>query len=438
MYNLLITSEEGAWDKESYIYDISRFLEYTHEDIASKFKFGSSLSLDERFISSIKSYPCLFVYERGMGVARMGSINDITRVSRRRIKIDFSIYKNSPELSYIDLDMLGNDLDIRKWEINRTHWAIKDIDLYNVLYGYIDHNIPFGDDNVDEEVDLPEQKEHVIVHSVVEFIEKISVFNELRRESEIFYRGHSCAGKYMLAPSLFRKDEEGNYLYKDREDVIYRELMVSNSGDFRHDHYTLDSLVRMQHYSLPTRLLDITSNPLIALYFACTSNLNEVGEVIIFTMDKERIKYFDSDVVSCLANLSRLSSHSKKAIDFSFSELSEFNDQDSIKKLVHFVKEEKGYFEAKINSIDLQKIVCVKVKRSNDRISSQSGAFLLFGHEVIFDEDGNEEIDINRIRIVNKASVLQELDFLNINESTVFPYIENSAKYVASKYRFEN
>ena len=34
---------------------------------------------------------------------------------------------------------------------------------------------------------------------------------------------------------------------------------MSNSADFQYDEYTLDKLVRMQHYSLPTRLLDITS-----------------------------------------------------------------------------------------------------------------------------------------------------------------------------------
>jgi len=36
-----------------------------------------------------------------------------------------------------------------------------------------------------------------------------------------------------------------------------------------------------------------------------------------------------------------------------------------------------------------------------------------------------------------KEAILRELDLLNINESTVFPYIENSAKYVAKKYEFK-
>lgn len=41
-----------------------------------------------------------------------------------------------------------------------------------------------------------------------------------------------------------------------------------------------------------------------------------------------------------------------------------------------------------------------------------------------------------RITVSQKENILRQLDLLNINESTVFPYIENSAKYVAQKYSF--
>jgi hypothetical protein len=192
----------------------------------------------------------------------------------------------------------------------------------------------------------------------------------------------------------------------------------------------------MQHYSLPTRLLDITSNPLIALYFACKSSPDIDGEVIILTVDREQIKYFDSDTASCLANLARLPKVDKDAIDHSIEEVDEFNDQLSLQRLVHFVREEKSFFEPRIKREHLRTILCVKGKRSNSRITSQSGAFLLFGLDAVLNESGTDEISVKRISISNKAEILRQLDLLNINESTVFPYIENSAKYVAQKYSF--
>jgi hypothetical protein len=243
------------------------------------------------------------------------------------------------------------------------------------------------------------------------------------------------------------QDKSGNYVYLTNEHVIYRELLVSNSVDFTGDNYTLDRLVRMQHYSLPTRLLDITSNPLIALYFACKSNTERTengriikedeGEVIIFALKPETIKYFDSDTASCIANLARLPKTEKDAIDYGETDVEKFNAQPAVKRLVHFVREEKPFFEHMVRPEHLRKIVCVKGKRSNTRISSQSGAFLLFGMDAVLSETGTPDIEVSRIAVSSKLAILKQLDQLNINESTVFPYIENSAKYVANKYAFK-
>lgn len=270
------------------------------------------------------------------------------------------------------------------------------------------------------------------VNTLRGFVSKILSL-EKQTSCEVFYRGHSDALRYRLEPSIFRKKENKEYLYKDNEHVLYRELIISNPDDFIDDTYTLDKLIRMQHYSLPTRLLDITTNPLIALYFSCKTNATIEGEVIILTIASDKIKYYDSDTASCLANIARLPKSEKDGLNIYLDD-NEFNKLPSVKRLLHLIKEEKPFFEPNINARDLEKIICVKGKKSNARISSQSGAFLLFGVEHELNKNGNSDIDIKRLKINGKEDIIKELDMLNINESTVFPYIENSAKYLANKY----
>lgn len=158
------------------------------------------------------------------------------------------------------------------------------------------------------------------IRSVQEFIKEVSKIS-YDKDEVVFYRGHANAKAYSLQPSIYR--DQG---HRENESVMYNELYASNPGDFLTDRTTFDRLVRMQHYGLPSRLLDITSNPLMALFFACqvdkggsekkdAANDKEAdGEIIPFVIEKKHVKYFDSDTVSCVANLARLSQCQRLAI----------------------------------------------------------------------------------------------------------------------------
>ncbi|WP_172116440.1 FRG domain-containing protein [Halomonas hibernica] len=426
MYNLLVTAIEGAWDEGVYEFDKSRFLEYTNEGIASALK-----ELNSSHIENLKNYPSLFAYEGENSDVRIGYLTSIKQRGRNLL-IEFEFQQDIEPIPFNKIKPIAPLLDIRSWEMNRTHWAVKDEDLFERLRARGIVGAEKESRKTKQGRPSVEKSKQPRISTVKGFIDKVLSIEE-RNEIEVFYRGHSSKKNYKLEPSLSRRDKDGNYLYKYNEHILYRELLVSNSADFQTDVYTLDSLVRMQHYSLPTRLLDITSNPLIALYFACKSDANEEGEVILFSMKRKDVKYFDSDMASCIANLARLPQSEKDKIDF--DEI-EFNEQPPVKRLLHLIRQEKPFFEASIIPNDLRKVICVKGKRSNDRISSQPGAFLLFGLDSVFDEEGTPEIKVSRIIVSDKGSILRELDLLNINESTVFPYIENSAKYVAEKFKF--
>ena len=441
LYNLLVSGNDGAWDGNTYNFSRSRFLEYTDKEISSRFE-----TLNSSQVAALKALPCLFVYESLASPARVGWLRNIT-VDRRNVEVTFVLDTRFAPIQILDVGGLEEQLGLERWERNRTHWAVKDVDLFQVLrklnlQAPVDEEPPAPGPSV-AELPLEEPVVRTTVASVSEFI--ASVLSLDSGGAQMFYRGHSNRA-YKLAPTLFRKDEKGIPRHLESEQQMYRELMVSNSRDFQEDLNTLDRLVRMQHFGLPTRLLDITSNPLIALYFACTGGHATVkngmqqeeiqGEVVVFRIQPQRLKYFDSDTASCMANLARLTQAEKDSIDYEIEDLEKFNEQREMKRLLHFIKGEKPYFEPRILRADLKSVICVKSKLSNDRISSQSGAFLLFGQEAEFLEDGMPDIGITveRVAVTNKTRILRELDQLNINESSVFPHIEKSAHYIAGKF----
>lgn len=190
----------------------------------------------------------------------------------------------------------------------------------------------------------------------------------------------------------------------------------------------------MQHYGLPTRLLDLTYNPLVGLYFVCWKDEEKDGEFIRFKLRKSSIRYFDSDTVSCVANLSNLTGGERDEIR-AFANSAALKKSEVGTRLLHFIKAEKPYFLPKIKLSDLKSVLAVRPKQTNQRILAQQGAFFIFGLRSLL-EDSNEfgvEIVRTKVRASAKEKLLAELDSININASTLFPEIESAAKYIMSK-----
>lgn len=148
-------------------------------------------------------------------------------------------------------------------------------------------------------------------------------------EKTIFFRGHENMN-YLICPSILRTTN-----LKNNERNLYNDMIINCPHEFEKCKSHLEKLVKMQHYGLPTRLLDITRNMLVALFFACESQTDTYGELIIIEEDTTKIKYPQSDTVSILASLPL----------FSREKQEEFNNLASDRKVTQEV------FNTKVNRI---------------------------------------------------------------------------------------
>ena len=134
MFNLLISGYPESWDSSHYEFERGRsVVEYTAAEIRERYK-----AFNEKSIKELKSFPCLFVLENEQRESRIGYITDI-HVRQNTVKIHFELDSIFPPLSIGAIEDIRVDIDLGQWELSRTHWAVKDEPIFEILLrkGYI-------------------------------------------------------------------------------------------------------------------------------------------------------------------------------------------------------------------------------------------------------------------------------------------------------------
>ncbi|MDD5216238.1 MAG: FRG domain-containing protein, partial [Methylococcales bacterium] len=94
----------------------------------------------------------------------------------------------------------------------------------------------------------------------------------IHSKEELWFRGQANY-EHKLIPALFREQYDEARMY---EEFIRRFPEHSNNHRDIFEWLTL-----MQHYGLPTRLLDWTTNLLVALFFCCNDEKDKDGAIFL-------------------------------------------------------------------------------------------------------------------------------------------------------------
>lgn len=277
------------------------------------------------------------------------------------------------------------------------------------------------------------------ISSVSDLMKYIFDESVMEDNDQIFYyRGQPDIG-FELIPGIYREPDK---LIK-HEHIMFKEMESAVPSEFSSCKCTFDKLVKMQHYGLPTRLLDITRNPLVALYFACSydkATEKKDGCLFLFSIDADAplTKYSDGDAVSVVSNIARRPL-SFDIHDIKDLERDEFNKQDPIIYLLHEIQcSEKPHFHPVVDPKDIESVFFVKPKIDNPRIAKQEGAFFLFGIN-----DSKQKCPYLPgvfgckkfpIPAKEKQTILKQLAALGITEASLFPDIDHIAHNIKKTY----
>lgn len=268
--------------------------------------------------------------------------------------------------------------------------------------------------------------EHFI-NSFQEYIKVISDINESESvqffsdsaDMRTVYRGQSDKS-WKTIPSIFRSEHT---IKKER---IYLREFIRLFPEETNDISFFEILTKAQHYGLPTRLLDYTFNPLVALYFACNSNEEKDGVVIVRIM--QSVWNYDAATVNVFMH----------AI---FHYPNRIHENDIVNNIMYSMKRDRYIYdlpeeEAVSQIINTNYVNYIKPKLNSSRLRAQNGLFALYPlnyNEMEVNDATSGKVHYLFIKKECKSDMLKYLDYFDINEALLFPELDKGLITILKK-----